>query len=83
MLTGAARIRFGLAKADRVEIKVFDVSGRLVRSLADRLFPAGEHTVQWDGGDDAGRRAPRGVYFTQVRYQNSKFAAAKKLTVLQ
>jgi hypothetical protein len=83
MLSGAARIRFGLAKSDRVEIKVFDVSGRLVRSLADKLFQAGEHTVQWDGVDDGGKRVPRGVYFTQVKYQNSKFSAAKKLTVLQ
>src|SRR5439155_5980676 len=38
LAAGEARIHFGLAQADRVEVKVYDVSGRLVRNLADRQF---------------------------------------------
>jgi hypothetical protein len=45
LFAGKATIHFGLARADRVQIKVFDVSGRLVRTLADRQFTAGEHDV--------------------------------------
>ena len=80
---GEATINFGLAKADRVEVKVFDVSGRLVRTLADRQFAAGPQTLKWDGTDNVGRQVARGVYFTQVKYQNAKFAASRKLTVLK
>jgi len=81
--SGEAMINMSLAKADRVEVKIFDVSGRLVRTLADRMFDAGEHTLRWDGSDNDGRTVSRGVYFTQVKYLNSAFSAAKKLTVLQ
>jgi len=81
--SGFARIHFGLSRDDQVEIKVFDVGGRLIRTLADRGFKAGEHDLVWDGTDNGGRPVSRGVYFTQVRYRNSAFSDAKKLTVLK
>jgi len=83
LVAGEARIHFGLAEADRVEVKVYDVSGRLVRNLAARPFPAGEHEILWDGLDNGGRQVARGVFFTQVKFMNSKFSAARKLTVLK
>jgi hypothetical protein len=83
LISGQATVDFGLSKSDRVEVKVFDVSGRLVRTLADRQFAAGRHTLTWDGVDDGGRQVARGVYFTQVKYVNSRFTDAKKLTVLK
>ena len=81
--SGVATVRFGLAQADRVEVDVYDVSGRQIRKLADRMFPAGEHTLTWDGVNDRGQMVPRGVYFTQVRYMNRHITNARKLTVLQ
>jgi hypothetical protein len=83
LLTGRATVDFGLSKADRVEVKVFDVSGRLVRTLADRSFAPGKYSLTWDGVDNDGRQVARGVYFTQVRYLKSRFTDAKKLTVLR
>jgi len=80
--SGQARFHFGLSKADRVQAKVYDVSGRLIRTLADRTFAAGRHELVWDGLDNAGHRVERGVYFTQVKYLNAKFIGAKKLIVL-
>jgi len=83
LVTGRATVDFGLAKGDRVEVKVFDVSGRLVRTLADRSFAPGKYSLTWDGVDNDGRQVARGVYFTQVKYVNSRFTDAKKLTVLK
>jgi hypothetical protein len=83
LVTGQATVHFGLSRADRVQVRVYDVTGRLVRTLADRTFRAGEHDLVWDGTDDAGRQMSRGVYFTQVRYAATKFTDAKKLTVLK
>jgi flagellar hook assembly protein FlgD len=51
--------------------------------LAKRRFKAGEHDLVWDGTDDNGRPVARGVYFTQVKYKDSAFNEAKKLTVLK
>ena len=83
LVSGYATVNFGLAKDDFVQVKVFDVSGRLVRTLADRKFKAGEHSLVWDGVDNAGRQLPRGVYFTQLRYRESGFELARKLTILR
>ena len=83
LVSGQATVDFGLSKADRVEVKVFDVSGRLVRTLADRQFAAGKHTLTWDGVDNDGHQVARGVYFTQVKYLGIRFTDAKKLTVLK
>jgi len=81
--SGSAKVFFSLAKPDRVMIHVFDVGGRLIRTVADRQFDAGQHIVTWDGLDVGGRRAPKGVYFTQVKYQNQRFQADKKIIVLK
>ncbi len=78
-----ATIRFGLALDDDVEVKIFDVSGRLVRRLAERRFKAGDHTLVWDGTDDAGHRMPRGVYFTRLTQKSGRFEAVKKVTMLR
>jgi ice-binding like protein len=79
----SATIRFGLAKADRVGIKVYDVSGRMVRDLLDRHFEPGEHEVMWDRLDSSGRSVSRGLYFTQVSYGSQGFVATKKLMIIQ
>jgi hypothetical protein len=83
MYTAKATIKFGLAKSYRVEIKVFDVSGRLIRTLASHQFTAGTHDVVWDGLDNGGRQVARGVYFTQVKFANQRFEEARKLIVLR
>jgi flagellar hook assembly protein FlgD len=40
-----------------------------VRILADRVFPAGEAALQWDGTDDSGTKVARGVYFVRSSAQ--------------
>ncbi len=83
-LRGApASVRFGMPVSDRATVRVFDVSGRRIRTLADREFEAGEHVVSWDGTDDGGRAVARGVYFTRVSFARSGFQEVKKLTVLR
>ena len=81
--SGSATIRFELARADRVEIKVYDVGGRVVTWLVNRAFEPGEYEVAWDGSDSSGKRVSRGLYFAQVSYGSQGFVATKKLTIIQ
>jgi hypothetical protein len=60
-----ASVRLGIAQAGRVKICIYDVAGRRVRTLADRVFPAGEQVLRWDGTDDGGTQVGRGVYFVR------------------
>ena len=69
MKQGVSLVHFSVAKAGRVQVSIYDVTGRKVRNLSDRVFPAGEHTIQWDGSDDAGSKVARGVYFVRSSVQ--------------
>jgi len=51
---------------ERVEIAVFDLTGRQVRSLVSGFQSAGSHTASWDGLDAAGRRVNKGIYFIRA-----------------
>jgi hypothetical protein len=56
-------ITFALPAAADVQLKVYGVNGRLVRTLVDETREAGHHEVVWRGVDDAGRRVATGTYF--------------------
>jgi flagellar hook assembly protein FlgD len=70
MRNGPATVRLGIAHTGRVQVNVYDVAGRQVRKLADRLFPEGETSLAWDGTDDTGTKVPRGVYFVRTSVQS-------------
>jgi hypothetical protein len=53
-------------RAGRVDVAVYDVQGRLVRTLLGRELAAGTHSVRWDGVTDRGDRAGSGVYFARM-----------------
>jgi subtilisin-like proprotein convertase family protein len=59
-------IKFDLPKAGRVSVRVYDLSGRLVKTLVDEQMARSTHIVQWDGSDDGGRRVASGTYYYRV-----------------
>ena len=50
----------------KVTIRIFDVTGRLVRTLADGMETSGKKQVTWDGRDSHGSRVATGVYFCRL-----------------
>jgi hypothetical protein len=62
----AAVIGFDLPRQARVVLRIYDVGGRVVRTLADGSWQAGRHQLEWDGTDRHGRPAPVGVYFYAI-----------------
>jgi len=59
-------IRFAIPSQDRVSLRVFDVSGRTVRTLIDGALDAGSYQMSWDGRTDGGEAAPGGLYYYKV-----------------
>lgn len=59
-------ISFTLAEPARAELQVFNVRGQNIRKLVAGSLEAGDHSVTWDGRDDAGARVPSGVYFYKL-----------------
>jgi hypothetical protein len=60
-------IAFTLPKAGAVQLGIFDVRGRLIKSLVRGNLPAGEHAVSWNGRDALGRSVASGTYFCTLR----------------
>ncbi len=75
-------IRFDAPRAMEVSLVVYDLNGRAVRTLlaGGRVGP-GRNGVEWDGTDDAGRRAASGVYV--CRMTAAGFAAAMRISLVK
>ena len=61
------QIGFQLDSPGAVRLDVYDAAGRFVARLVSATLPAGVHSIDWDGRDDSGVRAPSGVYFTRLQ----------------
>jgi hypothetical protein len=79
--TRSTTIGFALASETRVQIRLYDAAGRLVRALVDGPQPAGYYQVAWDGKRDDGSLAGPGIYF--YRMQAGRFIASRKLTMIR
>ena len=55
-----------LPREGPVALNVYDLLGRRVRTLVDRVLPAGEQRVLWDGRDASGQAVAPGVYFARL-----------------
>ncbi|MBE0432015.1 hypothetical protein IBX73_00965 [candidate division WOR-3 bacterium] len=68
--TKLTNINFGIEhSAERIELRIFDATGRLVRHMDHTMLHAPcAMQVVWDGTDDRGRHLPNGVYFVNLEY---------------
>ena len=74
-------IGFSLPADQRVSLRVFNVAGRLVRTLVDGPMVSGRATVVWDGRDEQGGRLSSGVYF--YRLENGERSLTRKSVMLR
>jgi flagellar hook assembly protein FlgD len=78
--------------AAEISLKIYTVSGRLIRSFRDFLDDFGRpgtqldyHVLAWDGRDDDGNRLANGVYFYKIkaRWQDHSAEQSGKLAILR
>lgn len=65
--SGSATIDYVTSVPGNVDLGVFDLTGRCVRSLERGTLAAGRHATVWNGRDERGAKAPAGVYFLRLR----------------
>ncbi|MGB2698468.1 MAG: FlgD immunoglobulin-like domain containing protein [Candidatus Zixiibacteriota bacterium] len=75
------QIGYQLPEAGKVTLTIYNVRGRLVRTLVNEQKPAGYHSVVWDGRTDNGMQVSSGIYF--YRIQAGKFLKTKKMVLLK
>ena len=59
-------IRFELERPQQVRVSIYDVTGRLVKILADGQLAGGPHVRIWQGRDATGRQVPSGAYYVRL-----------------
>ena len=75
-------IPYSLSAPGRVAVRVYDVRGRLVRTLVDAVQPAGVHAARWNGSVASGARSASGVYFYVITYPDGH-TSSKKMAILR
>ncbi len=74
-------IEFGVPRAEQVTIRIYDIRGSLVRTLADGKFAAGFHNVIWDGRNESGLLVSAGTYLYRLESPTTNFT--KKMIFLK
>jgi hypothetical protein len=76
-----ASINFSIGTRGKVMLRIFDVSGRVMRTLVDEVKAVGRYSVIWDGKNDHGKQVGSGVFFYQLEAPG--FTSAKKIVILK
>lgn len=78
----SARINYVLPRSARVEISIYNVQGRLVRTLVESVQPAGSYRAIWHADDSAGLPQASGVYFWRLK-MDGQIVATQRLILLR
>jgi flagellar hook assembly protein FlgD len=85
--TRGAGISYQLAAKSRVNLKIYDISGRAVKTLVDDEQEPGYHQVNWDGNESNGKQLASGVYFHRILVnpigKPGKYSATRKLILIR
>jgi len=74
-------IRYSTASPGHVELTIYDVSGRRVRTLVVGSLAPGRHALRWDGRDASGQEVASGVYF--LRLAAGRDVVTSRLTLVR
>jgi flagellar hook assembly protein FlgD len=78
---GETTLDYTLAKETVVDLGVYDLLGRRVRTLVSGTRPPGTSNARWDGMGDDGRRASAGVYFVRMVTPDGGKTVMRKVTL--
>jgi zinc metalloprotease ZmpB len=73
-------LRFDLPASGPVDLSIYDVNGRMVRTIESGNVVAGRHAYPWDGRDNSGHELSSGLYFVRFEAQGQSFSKKLLLT---
>ena len=74
-------IRFATKNSGNVKITIYNIKGQVVKTLADKVYPAGNHQLIWNGKDDKGRSVSSGIYM--YRMETPSYAKTMKMMLMK
>jgi flagellar hook assembly protein FlgD len=79
-VTSFTNISFSLPQCQKVSIQIFDMMGRLVKTLTDAQIPAGTHQLVWNSKDEKGNAVVAGIYLLNL--QAGDYTETKKISIV-
>ncbi|MEM6343253.1 MAG: ELWxxDGT repeat protein [Bacteroidota bacterium] len=77
--TSSTAIEFSLGQAEDLQVEIFTLTGKIVRSFEAR-YPAGNHSLEWDGNNASGAAVSQGIYL--VRLKAGEYSSAIRVQKL-
>jgi Secretion system C-terminal sorting domain len=72
----SASVSFSLDKSEKISVKIFDLTGRLIKTLADKIFEQGVHELQWNATG-----VKTGIYIAQLN--TGTYREKRKISVVK
>jgi len=77
----STQISFDIPSSDFISLRIYDLLGKSVRTLANKVINPGRYTFEWDGKDYLNEDVASGVYFYELRGEN--FISRKKMLLIR
>jgi hypothetical protein len=74
-------IQYEIPKKGKVEIQIFDITGRFVKNIVSQNQPSGTHKTVWNGNNESGQEVASGFYVYTVKFENTLLS--KKMILLK
>lgn len=66
-------IRFAIPTAGKVSLKIYDVTGKLVKTMIDGECKPGNYNLLWNGYDNHNKKVSNGIYFVRLAKDNKQY----------
>ncbi len=74
-------IAFDLAGSGNMKLKIYNVLGQEIRTIANGFYLTGHYTIAWDGKDATGKSVASGIYFYRLETEN--FTKSRKMLLVK
>jgi len=78
--TSKVNISLNLENASNLELSIYSIDGRKIKTLANSFYSASNHNFEWDGYAENGNKIPSGIYL--IRLQTEKYSIVQKIQSL-
>lgn len=81
--SSVVNIEYSVPEASKISLRIYDVTGRLVRTIVFTEQSPGIYRAMWDGKKSSGKKAASGVYFCQLLMNGNEKKTTRKLLLVR
>ncbi len=67
---------------ENIELIIYNIKGRKVKTIINKVLPVGKHSIAWDGADDNNQPVSSGIYYCSIK-MNKQILSSKKMMLIK